>query len=74
MYMAALFGGVGFCYGPGAKRYLLQGALYVAVPALVGYGVGITMFGNPAERRMLTFNRNQYEGEFDSYKRELFYN
>lgn len=46
---------------------------WIAVPAVLGYGLGVHLFGNPNELHRLQLHNGFYRSEFKNYKRELFY-
>ncbi len=54
----------------GSQRGLL---LWVGLPALTGYMIGINTFGDVNELNKLSAFNRKYRAEFDNYKQELYY-
>lgn len=48
-------------------------ALWVVLPASIGYLLGVHTFGDAQEVRKLSLFGNQYGNEFKNYKEELYY-
>ena len=72
LYFAAALGATGYQLKSAcaSQRHVL---LWMAVPALVGYGLGIHLFGNPNEAYRMSMHFRAYQNEFANYKSELYY-
>ena len=50
-----------FLHWNGMKAYMKRGGLYVILPALVGWSVGVRVFGDPKEVSNLHANSSQFK-------------
>lgn len=47
--------------------------MWVVMPALVGYGLGMHLFGDVNEAYRLQMHHGFYKKEFANFKQELYY-
>jgi hypothetical protein len=47
--------------------------LWVGLPALSGYMIGVNAFGDVAELNKLSVFHRKYKAELDNYKQELYF-
>ena len=57
----------------GFVKYAGRAGLQFVVPTMVGYCIGVALFGDPKEVTLLHLNHRQYSKELSEYKKELLY-
>ena len=86
MFLTATCGALGYSFGglasseliptraiiglPGLKAYGYRAGLWFFVPALVGYYIGESMFGDYEHLSQLQSHKRQYKKEFKKYQQD----